>query len=73
MKMIVHVSIGLAGADRDAEIEVEDGSTNEEIEELAREAMFEMVEWSWKRVDPPKANRRAHAPTTDNRARRDRG
>lgn len=54
MKTIeIHVSIGLVGCRRTTTIEVEDDATDDEIEEVARESMFELVEWSW-RVKTPK-------------------
>lgn len=55
MKRIeVHVSVGLVGCRRKATIEVEDDCTDEEIEELAREALFEMIEWGWRPAEERK-------------------
>jgi len=51
MKIKVHVTTGLVGADRECEIEVDDDATDDQIEEQAREAMFELIEWAWWRVD----------------------
>ena len=44
----VYVSVGLVGCRRSETIEVEDDATEEEIEEVARETMFSMIEWGWK-------------------------
>jgi hypothetical protein len=46
----VWVSTGLVGADREVDIEIEDGSSDAEIQVAAREAMFEMIEWGWSKV-----------------------
>lgn len=50
MKIAVNVSIGLVGCRRVAVIEVDDDSTEDELETIAEEAMFEMVSWGWERV-----------------------
>ena len=44
----VHLSIGLV-ADVNDTIEVEDGSTDEQIETEVREWALERAEWSWNR------------------------
>jgi hypothetical protein len=33
---------------------VNDDATDDQIEELARDAMFELIEWTWLRVDKDK-------------------
>ena len=45
--IVVTVSIGLVGCKKKQEIEVEDDTPDDEIEELAREEMFSMIEWGW--------------------------
>ena len=58
MKTIeVTVSIGLVGCKRSSTIEVEDDMTDDEIEEEAREAMFNLIEWGWSWVDEAKTKR----------------
>jgi hypothetical protein len=47
MKVRVHVSNGMVGCERTIEIEIDDDKSEDEIEELAKEAMFEMIEWWW--------------------------
>jgi hypothetical protein len=59
MKIKVWVSLSLAGCTKEVEIEVpaEDyaGMTEHDrdivLEEYARDAMFEMIEWSWSPLD----------------------
>lgn len=46
--LTVYVSVGLVGCKRECQIEVEDDSTDEEIEEAAREALWTMIEWGWR-------------------------
>lgn len=55
MKIKIHVSIGLVGCRREATIDVEDDATEDEIDEIAQEAMFEMISWGWCRADDAKA------------------
>ena len=51
MKTIkVHVSTNRVGSGDYKEFEVDDGASLEEIEELAREEMFDMIEWYWEYV-----------------------
>lgn len=47
-KIFVSVSTEKVGSECSTEIEVEDGATEEEIAAEAREAMFEMIEWTWR-------------------------
>ena len=46
-KIKVTVSTGYSGCGRDCEFAVEDDISDEEIEEIALERVFEMIEWSW--------------------------
>lgn len=43
-----HFETGMQGADWSGEIEVEDNATEEEIEGLVREEVFNIVSWSWR-------------------------
>ena len=48
MKTIkVTVTTGFVGAKREDTFEIDDDATDEEIEDTAQEAMFNMIEWSW--------------------------
>lgn len=51
MKIRVYVEMGLVGCTKEAEIEVDDDLTEEQIEAEAREAMFEMIDWGYSRVE----------------------
>jgi hypothetical protein len=42
-----HLTIGLQGCDRSGEIEVEDDATDEQIDAVVREEVFNFVEWGW--------------------------
>lgn len=42
-----YVSIGLVGCKREFAFEVESSSTEQEIEDAAREAMFDVIEWNY--------------------------
>lgn len=43
----VHVSTNKVGSKCSDEIEVEDDATDDEIEEAAKEVMFNMIEWNY--------------------------
>lgn len=48
MKTIrVTVSLGLVGCRRSETIEVEDDCSEDEIEEMARDTMYSLIEWGW--------------------------
>lgn len=48
MKTIkVHVSTNRVGSECSDEFEVEDDTTEKEIEEMAKDAMFNMIEWNY--------------------------
>lgn len=38
---------GMQGADWDGEIEVEDSATEEDIDHLVREEVFNIISWGW--------------------------
>ncbi len=46
-KIMVSVSTKKVGSTCDCELEFEDDATEAEIEEAARDAMFDMIEWNW--------------------------
>ena len=46
-KIKVTVNTGYSGCERDCEFAVEDNMSDEEVDEIALERVFEMIEWSW--------------------------
>lgn len=46
-KLVVYVSLGLVGCKQSCEIEVDDDTSETEVEEIAKEAMFELIEWGY--------------------------
>lgn len=46
-KIRVTISIGLVGCKRTETFDVEDDATEEEIEEMAKEAALESLNWNW--------------------------
>lgn len=42
-----HTETGMQGADWDGEVEVEDNATEDEIDAIVREEVFNIVSWSW--------------------------
>ena len=51
MKTIeVTVTSGFVGCRKTESFEVDDDVSDEEIEEMAQEVMFNMIEWSWHEV-----------------------
>jgi len=44
----VYVELGLVGCRRESTIEVDDDAMDDEIEEMARDEMFNMIEWGWR-------------------------
>ena len=51
-RIVVTVSMGLVGCNRKSVIEVEDELSDEDIDELARDAMFSLIEWDWRAEEP---------------------
>ncbi len=49
-KIRVTVSTNKVGSGTERVIEVEDDSTQEEMEQTAQETMFEMINWDWREV-----------------------
>jgi hypothetical protein len=50
-KIRVYVSTGLVGSKRSMDIEVPDDADADTIEDMARDAMFEMIDWGWNPTD----------------------
>lgn len=49
MKTIeVTVTMGLVGCRQQTTFEIEDDASDDDIEEAAREAMFELIQWTWR-------------------------
>lgn len=53
-KIEVYVSTGYVGSRKAEVIEVEDDMSDDDIDEVARECMFSMIEWSWRDADEGK-------------------
>ena len=51
MKIRVYVSTNLVSSETYTDIELNDNSTEEEIETEAREAMFEMINWNYEKIE----------------------
>jgi hypothetical protein len=49
-KIKVYVQTNYVGSKDEAEFEVDDGATDEEIDKLAYEYVCEMIEWGWKKI-----------------------
>jgi hypothetical protein len=60
-KIEAYLSVGLVGCKRNEIFEVEDDATDEEIEEIIKEWVYELVEWGWQTVEakPAKEKKRA--------------
>lgn len=50
-KIEIKVSTNIVGSERKKIIEVRDSLNNEQIEEIANETMWEMIDFSWRIVD----------------------
>lgn len=50
-KFKAYLDIGFAGGRIEEEFEVEDNATKEEIEEQAREAVFDYVDWGYYEIE----------------------
>lgn len=46
-KIRAHLETGFAGGAIEEEFEVDDNATDSEIEEQAREVIFDCVDWGW--------------------------
>ena len=46
-KFIASIATSKVGSQCDAEFEVDDDATEEQIEEAARDAAFEYIDWWW--------------------------
>lgn len=49
-KIKAYLETGFAGCRIEEEFEVEDDATQEQIEEEAREAVFNSIDWGWHEV-----------------------
>lgn len=49
-KVKAYLDTGFAGCRIEEEFEVEDDATQEQIEEEAREAVFNSIDWGWHEV-----------------------
>lgn len=53
MKTIIwNLETSMQGADWSGEFDVTDGTTEEEINEMVREEVFNIVSWGWSVKDP---------------------
>jgi hypothetical protein len=43
----IEVSMGLVGCRKTATLDVEADATDEQIDEMARDVLHELIEWSW--------------------------
>lgn len=51
MKLRVWVAMNLVGCQKETVVELDDGDyTEEQIEEIAREEMFEFIEWGYEMI-----------------------
>jgi len=51
MKIKVCVMTRKVGSMCEDEFEIDDHATEEEIDKIAQELMWEMIDWNWKRID----------------------
>lgn len=51
MKIRITVSTNKVGSEKVRTIEVDDDTLEDDIEEIAKDAMFDMISWNWERVD----------------------
>lgn len=50
MKIKVSVATSKVGSKCEETLELDDDCTEEEIEECAKDAMFQMINWDWQKV-----------------------
>lgn len=46
-----YVSLSLQGCKKEFEFEVEDDTGESDIEDMAKEEMFNLIEWGWEKVE----------------------
>jgi hypothetical protein len=51
VKVEVEVRMSLVGCEKKDIIEFEDGTSDEEIEEICKEWMFDQIEWNYRTID----------------------
>lgn len=49
-KIKAYLETGFAGCEIEEEFEVEDNATEKEIEEQAREVIFDRISWGWEEM-----------------------
>jgi hypothetical protein len=49
MKIEVYVALNLVGCERRGTIEVDDDATDEEIEEMARDWLWDHIDWGFRK------------------------
>lgn len=49
-KIRVYLNTDLAGCTIEDEFEVDDNASNDEIEEMAKESMFDHIDWGWEEI-----------------------
>jgi len=47
-----HLETGFVGGDREGEVEVEDNATEQEIDAIIREEVFNFISWGWTEKSP---------------------
>lgn len=53
MKIHVYAKTDRVGSKVETSIEVEDDCSDDEIEEFARQALFDqLIEWNWHKIEP---------------------
>lgn len=50
-KIIVTIQTNKVGSECSDEFEIDDDATDEQIEEAAKDVMWNMAEWNWDRVE----------------------
>ncbi len=50
-KIEVYVTTGLVGSKKTEVIEVDDDMSDDDIDKVAQECMFQMIDWSWHDAD----------------------
>lgn len=50
MKIRVYVSTNYVGSECSDELEVDDDCTDDDLDDIARDWMFEQIEWGWDKV-----------------------
>ena len=51
MKLIVYAKTNKVGSKVEREIEIDGDEDEDTIEEIARDTMFEMIDWGWEKKE----------------------